>query len=225
MTKATLLADLKNMIGPGVEVDDVGLTRWLNDAYLEMVEDIQKAVPDYFVSTDTQNIVASQQEYTMPSDWSKVMMVNIQYQSGTWQRAHPISINDIAVHASSNSSGFSTGDPGYYLIGDTIGFAPIPSSNITNGLKIWYVYDPAELSADSDVPAIPTKYQHIIKYAAYANYLDQDDEHVAAERMRQRFDLRVFRMIEELSERQVDEPMSVSIVTNQDMYIDDGFSV
>ena len=223
MNAATIIEDLKQMIGPGCEVDDTGLLRWVNDAYLTICDEISKEVPDYFVKTSTTSTVADQQEYVLPTDFDKAIMVNIAYDGSSWQRAYPLqNIGIVPVHArgTSSSNGFSEGDPAYYLFGEVIGFAPIPSENQTDNIKMWYTYVPDELTS-SDTPAIPTKYQHIIKYGAYANYLDLDDEHVAAERMRKNFDLKVFNMIEQLSQRQVDAPKSVVINTNIDLYYGD----
>lgn len=219
MTFAQLLVDLKNIIGPGVEVNDAGLKTWINDAYLTMVDEIHTAVPDFFAKTATTATVADQQEYALPSDFDKMIMVNIQF-SDTWQRALPMpNINHIPIVASGNTHGFSTGEPYYYILGDNYGFAPIPTAS-GQSIKLWYTYTPAEMSSDSDSPDLPNKYHHIIKLGAYANYLDMDEEHVAAERMRNRFDLRVFNMVEQLAERQVDEPKSVIITQNQDLYLD-----
>lgn len=222
MTKAELIVDLKNMIGPGVEVDNTGLLTWLNDAYLYMVDEVSKNNPEFFTKSSVANTVADQQEYDLPDDFDKVLMVNIKL-SGTWYRVLPLpNINQIPVHSRTDSSqGFSLADPKYYIVGDNIGFMPIPEDSTTGGVKLWYVYTPSELSADSDEPAISKKYHHIIKYGAYANYLDQDDEHVAAENMRRRFEKRVEAMIESMNENQVDEPKSVVITNSADVYYDD----
>lgn len=62
MTKAELIVDLKNMIGPGVEVDNTGLLTWLNDAYLYMVDEISKNNPEFFTKSSVANTIADQQE-------------------------------------------------------------------------------------------------------------------------------------------------------------------
>lgn len=224
MTAADLLIDLKNIIGPGVETDDSGLLTWINESYLYMCDEIVKVLPDFFTKVSVTPTVANQQEYQLPTDFDKALMVNISYNSADWQRCHPLpNINFIPVHATgtASSQGFSESEPYFYLSGNYIGFMPIPSlAGTINNIKLWYVYNPAEL-ASSDTPAIPNKYQHIIKYGAYANYLDQDDEHVAAERVRKQYDQRIYNMVEQLEIRQQDEPKSVEIVQNQSMYLDD----
>lgn len=222
MTHAQLIKDLKKMIGPGIEVDDGGLTVWINDAYMHVIDEIQKVNPDYFTKSASTDLVAEQQEYDLPEDYDRVTMVNVKY-DGAWQRALPFdAINSVPVISRSDSlQGFTRDKPYYYIVGDNIGFMPIPGETVTNGLKLWYVYTPTELENDADEPAIPRKYHHILKYGAYANYLDQDDEHVAAERLRQRFDDRVNLMVESISQNQVDDPKSVLVTSGLDLYYDE----
>lgn len=214
------------MIGPSVEVTNSGLTTWMNDAYMQMVDEIIKVNPDYFVKSSTTATVANQQEYDLPSDWEKIIMINMKV-SGVWKRVLPMGdadIRHISAHSDTTSNqGFTNAEPRYYIIGDNIGIMPIPDTTLASALKIWYVYTPTELSNDSDEPAIQARYHHLIKYGAYANYLDQDEEHVAAERMRIRFDALVQRMVENLQDKQVDEVKGVEITQNQDMYSDDSY--
>jgi hypothetical protein len=226
MTKAQIITDLKAMIGVGCEVGDGLLGTWVNDYYMQVVDEIIKVNPDYFVKSSTTSLVANQQEYDLPDDFEKIVMVNMQI-DGVWKRVLPMGnadIRHIAVHTDTTSNqGFSTADPRYYIIGDNVGIMPIPDGTTASALKVWYSYTPDELSSDSSEPAFPSKYHFMIKYGAYANYLDQDDEHVAAERMRQRFDVLVSRMMENIQDKQVDEVRSVEISQNTDMYSDDTY--
>lgn len=212
------------MIGPGVEVDNTGLLTWINDAYMYMVDEISKNNPDYFTQSATTSTVLGQQEYDLPADFDKVLMVNLQV-NGIWYRALPVpTINNIPVLSRENSSqGYTISQPYYYVIGDNIGFLPIPQETTTDNVKLWYTYTPAELTEDSGEPAFSKKFHHIIKFGAYANYLDQDDEHVAAENMRRRFEDRVTKMVESMNENQIDEPKSVVITHGSDIYYDDTY--
>lgn len=221
MTRAQLVQDLKNLVGPAVEVGDSGLITWINDAYLHICDEIAKVNPDFFTKSATASTLSGQQEYDLPDDFERVLMVNIQI-DGEWHRARPMSgIGDIPIASRTDSGqGYSWSEPYYYIYGGLIGFMPIPDETTSSNIKLWYVYTPEELDADSDEPAIPSKYHHIIKYGAYANYLDQDDEHVAAERMRQRFDARIAQMIENMESNQVNEPRSVAVTTEAGLYYD-----
>lgn len=220
MTLAELIIDLKNMIGPGVEVDDSGLTTWVNDAYLQVVDAISEVNPDFFAKAATADTENGRQEYELPDDFERALMVNIQI-DGTWQRALPLPIGDAAIHADGTAQGYDWSDPRYYVLGGNIGFLPVPDETSNENIKLWYVYTPTQLTDDSDEPAFPKKYHHLIKYSAYANYLDQDDEHVAAENMRRRFDKRVEQMVEAMGTSQVDQPRSVTVSSDADIYYDE----
>lgn len=209
------------MIGPSAEVDDGGLIVWVNGSYLQIVDEIAKVNPDYFAKSATADTVSGQQEYALPDDFERVLMVNIQ-REGTWYRSKPLpNVTDVVVHSDTASNqGYSWGDPRYYILGSTIGFLPIPDEAGNETIKLWYVYTPAEMDEDTDEPAFPKKFHHLIKYGAYANYLDQDDEHVAAENMRRRFDKRLLDMIEGMSQNQLDETRSVQVTSDGDLYHD-----
>lgn len=223
MTKASLIADMKSMIGPagkGSEVGDIGLTYWLNEAYMIIVSKIIETIPDYFNKKVTASSVANQDEYILPTDFEKIVLSSVSYDGVTWVRALPLNnIGQATSITNNNSTDFDQGQPFYYISGQNIGFLPEFTSTISNNIKIWYSYIPTELSLDEDVPAIPLRLQYQLKYLAYANYLDQNDEHAAAERMRQRFDANVETLVSQLADRQADQPRSVEINGGEDLYV------
>lgn len=222
MTRAEILASIKGMIGPGNEVSDTILNVWINDVYLSMCDQISQANPDYFYKSSTADTVASQQEYELPSDFEKALLVNINYGGGFTQALPLGKINSLSVPSTTS---YNVGSPRYYIIGNVIGFNPVPTEAGDERIKVWYTYSPAELSTDASEPVIPRRYQGIIKQGVYAMYLDQNDEHTAAEIKQRRFDQMVEDMADSLSQLQVDEPMSVTITTNQDAYYEDNGSV
>lgn len=216
MTRAEILADLKVLIGNGIEVSDGNLYTWINDGYSQLVDEVISYNPDYFTKTGTINLVAGTREYALPTDCEKIVMVEV-YNDGTWLRYSPLQ-NIGYLNAPTQQDTYSTTEPKYYLIGSSIGLDPTPTESVTNGIKIYYTYTPTELTSDSSVPAIPARYHHLIKYWAYALYLDRDDEHVSAERMRQRFDAQLSKMRDNMFGTQIDETKSVEIVNDLDMF-------
>lgn len=223
MTKAQLIIDLKNMIGPagkGSEVSDTGLTSWLNEAYMVAVATILEFNPDYFTKNVTASSVISQGEYTLPDDFEKIVLASVSYDGTTWTRALPLNnIGQASAVTQTNNTDFDQSQPFYYLTGNEIGFLPVFGATLSNNIKTWYSYTPSEMEDDEDEPEIPVRMQYQLKYMAYANYLDQNDEHVAAERMRQRFETNIERMAIQLSERQVDQPRSVEVESGDDLYV------
>lgn len=226
MTKANLIKDLKQMIGPagkGSEVQDPGLAVWLNDAYMIAVASITETIPDYFTKLVTASSVASQGEYALPTDFEKVVMASVTYDGVNWVRVLPLNnIGQALDIQQTTSSNFNVSLPFYYIYKKIIGFLPIFSTTSSNVIKIWYSYVPEEMDLDTDEPDLPKRFQSILKYYAYANYLDQNDEHTAAERMRQRFDVQLERMVTQLADQQVDQPKSVEIDSDsQGLYVND----
>ena len=226
MTKAELLVDLKNMIGPGNSIENSGLLNWINDAYMYMIDEITKENPDYFSKSATTSTISGDREYSTPDDFEKVLKVEIQL-DGTWHRAQMLppnaNIGSLLETSSGNSNGYSYSNISYYVNKEKIGFEPIPQETTDSNIKLWYVYTPAELSEDDDEPDFPKKYHHIIKYGAYATFLDHDEEHVSAENMRIRFEKRVRDMVDNLGQNSVDESKSVVITSNQGLYYDEDY--
>jgi len=223
MNLGDLTTDLKNLIGPAVEVDDNGLKQWLNDAYMKASNRISDAQEDYYGTSSTASIVANQQEYDLPSDFRK--MVNVNIKSGSqWYRAVPFNnIGQIPVaNRTDSNQGFSASDPHYYIYGDKLGTMPIYDTAVANGIKIWYIKRPTLMSQSTDSPDLPNEFHYLLKYDAYANYLDQDDEHASADRYRLRFEQGLDKMVEMIKSRVVDEPKGVQISHDADLYGGEG---
>ncbi len=218
MTRTEIVQELKYMIGPGVAVDGAGLAMFVNDAYLYMVDCLTAANPDYFTKAATAPTLNNQQQYDLPDDFKKALMVNVR-QNGVWARCLPLpNITDVPIVSRTDSNqGYDVSNPYFYIVGDQIGFMPIPTDS-AGVLKLWYVFDPVELTSDNSKPAIPTTYHHSIKYGAYANYLDQDDQHGAADSMRNRFQQRIEKMIETMYENQAEESKTIKILNDPDIY-------
>lgn len=223
MTRGDIYQDLINQIGPGPEVTGQGLINWINESYLYIVDEIQKVNPNYFNKRRYTDLNEGQREYDLPEDADEITMVNV-YMGGKWQRALPLQdgINQVPVYNdTTNTQGFSEAEPRYYIRDRKIGILPSPTSTVDDGLEIWHVYDPEEMTADTDEPAIPKKYHYGIKRGAYANYLDEDDQHGAAVNVRAQFESWVERVVESLTSDQTDESKSILITNGLDLYEDD----
>jgi hypothetical protein len=220
MQRGNIITDLKALIGQGNDVGNSDLIAWINDAYMQAIDEVIKVQPDFFNKSAMTDTVNGQREYNLPSDWTKITTVNI-LQNGQWTKVTPMGDADkrfVPVLADTDNQGFSSSDPKYYIYGQKIGIIPTPVGTTANAIKIWYSYTPGTLDLDTDEPDLPEQYHRILKYLAYANFLDRDDEHVAAERMRNRFDALVQRMVETISEPQQDEVRRVERTQNKDLY-------
>lgn len=217
---------MKNLIGPagkGSEVGDAGLGVWLNDAYFQIVAEINDVIPDYFTKKSTTDLIDSQKEYELPSDFDTLLLCSVSFDGTNFYKATPLNnLSQDSQLTTNQSIEFQQNMPFYYISNNYIGIAPTPSSTVTNSLIIWYTYTPSSLDEDSDVPAIPEKLQRILKYSMYANYLDQNDEHAAAEVMRRRFDSMAEKIILSMSRQQIDQPRTVEVVEDDmGLYVGD----
>lgn len=220
MQRGNLVTDVKSLIGKGHDLSDSEIITWINDAYMQMVDEIIKVNPDYFNKSVTTASYNGQREYVLPDDFVKITNVNIKH-AGEWVRVLPMGNADkrfIPIIAETEDQGFLWSEPKYYVNGGRLGIMPIPDETTTDAIEIWYTYTPTTLDLDTDEPAIPEQYHRYIKYCAYANWLDRDDEHVSAERARNRFDGLVARMVETLSNQQEDEVRRVERSENLDLY-------
>lgn len=223
MTAGQILADLKALIGPGNIATDTQLYTWINESYQYMVDQINQTQPNYFTISALTDLVANQWEYAMPTDCERVIMANANF-TGSWRRLTALQeINQIPVYQNINTSSgpivFTELNPVYYEVGGNVGILPMPTANVTGGLKLWYVQQVADLTAN-DTPLFGARYHALIKLGAYANYLDLDDQHQAAEQKLQRFEQRVQSMCESIAERQQDDPKQIEIAEQGDLYFD-----
>jgi hypothetical protein len=225
MTLAELISDFKNTIGParenGSEVGNPGLKAWFNDAYMLAISAILDAYPAFFSKKVTTTMFAGQGEYEVPEDAEKITMVSVTYDGTNWHKALPLNrINQATDLVDTRSIDFHQDQPFYYRMGRYVGLLPVPEVTLSNALALWYSYTPAELSEDTDVPEIPRRFQGILKLWVRALYLDHDDQHVAAERMRQRFDASLERLVQQIVPDNTDEPNTVEITDDsQGLYI------
>jgi hypothetical protein len=219
MTLAELIIDFKNMVGPagkGSEVSDSGIGTWLQEAYEDVVDEILRVRPDYFTKVVTTSTIAGQTEYALPSDFVKLIQVELN-NDGRWVKVRPLQNIGMMPTYSNSDNGYSTSEPKYYMIGNSIGLQPVPTSSGDNNLKVLYSYLVPEIE-DTGEPSIPRGLQRKLKYLAYANYLDQNDEHVAAERMRVRFEMAVNKFLDNIVVRNEDEPANVILTEGSDLY-------
>lgn len=220
MTLTDLLNDLKGRIGPGNIATDTQLLGWLNEAYMYMVDQIIQDNPVYFTVSDRADLTSGQWEYWMPPTASQIKLVYVNF-TGTWRRLTPL--QDIGAVPNmvdpTQFPQYTEANPKYYITGGKLGILPVPSQTVAKGIKVWFIYIPTEMGA-SDTPAFNSKYHRLISLGAYANYLDLDDQHQAAEIKLQRFEQRVQEMVDSISDDQIDEPKSIEIYQGQGLYID-----
>jgi hypothetical protein len=213
----------------------------INYGYHEIVTTVAEIYDDYYSKDTTLDVVEDQQEYGisdgMPSDFLKLRRVEIKYDSASTaisQRALPISLDDVSRDLGNTTLGYAIQrSPAYYLRGMgssrlKLGFIPVPDEDVTNGIKIWYVYTVTDLSATTDEVDIPypDRFARLISYAAAADLLrkGQQEEDVAI-RYRIEFEAGMEKMKQQLEDRKADDVKGVTDVVNLNLWFDRYHSV
>ena len=146
------------------------MVRFLNIAQRNLC-----AEGNIMISYWTSSRVASQETYTVPSDFLRVLAVFIyNTTSGHKQKLRPIDIQ-------SRDPSQSTGNPLYYYVGGinvsgnnsyTLGLNPIPSSSGSSDLIMYGRQQPTTMVTGGQAPEIMTPWQdYLIAYAANRCYV------------------------------------------------------
>ena len=92
----------------------------------------------------------------------KIKRVEITYDGTNWKWVKPFDVDERrrANDSVTVGSDFSTSEPFFDLHESSIFLFPIPQSNITNGLKLWHIMRPQDISLTTVSPLLP-KEHHI----------------------------------------------------------------
>lgn len=87
----------------------------------------------------TANLVAGQQDYTLPTSTLKIKRLEVKLDGTNWKRARAFDISGIAGGSDDTSvaASFSESDPHYDVNSGSLFLYPEPESNVEGGLKIW----------------------------------------------------------------------------------------
>jgi hypothetical protein len=103
----------------------------------------------FFTTYTTFSTVNGTQQYALPTDFKHLIGVDVKFDGASWTTVYRI--DQVNRNKYSESSGlwrnFCKNDF-YYLVGDWIGFIPIPDS--ANSVRLTYVQTPTALASDTD---------------------------------------------------------------------------
>jgi hypothetical protein len=126
----------------------------------------------------TTDLVANQQEYVFPTDILKFKRAEISYDGTTWRRMDLIDVNNKPRQTDSTTinNEYSTYDPQVDLFDKSLFVYPIPTADVTGGLKIWYEKEASDLTAATDEPVFLEAYHPGLAYGAAVDYLSKYQE-------------------------------------------------
>lgn len=211
---------------------DAELNVLINQRYHRVHTAVIDVFEDYKITTSFDNLIANQQEYTLPTDLFKVKRVEVNYDisnsNSTFQKAAPLTALDSVRTrlAETNIGSNIIRNPVYYVTGTSIGFLPIPTSSGTSAIKYWYIPVLSDLSADAstiDIP-YPDRYYHLIAEGATADALRFGEQStIEADKFDQKFVAGVLLMQEELEDRVADDSKFVIDVSGDPLEFGGGW--
>jgi len=164
-------------------------TRSVNNWQDFFVDEIIDAMDDWDFNGEiaTANLSANQQEYVFPTDIITIKRIEVDYDAGGVYT--PVDFSDeniyptitIGTSAEINDR-FSQSDPKIFLFDNSFFLAPVPDTNVTSGIKIWYTQNVATFTAvstgwgnsaivgNSGNPAISRSFHKAIAWGGVKDY-------------------------------------------------------
>lgn len=183
---------------------DAQLNTQINFRYLSMYSAIIDTYENYYRKVVTTSTVADQSEYALPDDFLKMQRLEVKYQSGdNYRKATFIDTERIPGQLGTDSYSSAT-RPAYSISGEYLELITVPTESVSSGLKMYYIYELPELSADTDELNIPfvNRYAHFIALGAAGDLLRKgQQEETAAARYIAEFELGLQQMKSQLEDR------------------------
>jgi hypothetical protein len=133
------------------------LDEWINEGQEEFV-----AQTECLSCTAYDDIVADQHNYGLPDDCLRPYRLD--YDGTALEYLTRAEMQAVAY----DQSDVTSGTPNYWWANEAaVWIFPVPSSNLSDGIRMGYFYLPATLSDDDDAAEIPARYQRMLSlYAA-----------------------------------------------------------
>lgn len=159
-TVANMITDIQYELKDtqGTNYTDAELMAYINQGVRWVMREISRVWPDYwFVSTETSlatsNIVADTANYDLPSDHYQTLMVTTTDSDGD------TTVRDrLTLERAQDSDA-----DGYYEYNDDLYLCPTPSANVANGLNIYYISVPDEVTQDSDTVPLSDHFEDLVR--------------------------------------------------------------
>ena len=180
MTLANLQSDISSALGMTVSatsrITTTETLRWLNEDYRAAQSALADANINYYQGETTEFDTEDGVDTYALTNFLKMKRVEIQYDDAVDKvRARPIDINDIHSDLNPDSEPWSQLAPFYDIWEDDLIIKPTPDEDSADwdtdagkAVKIWFIEMQDDLSSDTDVPVLPTAFQHILAYGPIA---------------------------------------------------------
>ena len=107
----------------------------------------------------------------------KIKRVELSYDGTNWNKAEPLDLNEYSRDTITNTinSQFQTGKPFYGVMDNALWLYPVPTANVTNGIKVWFdrsitEYTSSDVTTGTKVPGFDSNFHMILAYGAAYEY-------------------------------------------------------
>lgn len=150
----------------------------INTYYDLVVTEILDSMDEWDFQADyaTTSLVASQQEYTLPTDILKIKRVEISYDGSTWYEVKAEDVNEESYDSGSTSrinNNYTQANARYDLMDNSLFLKPVPTTAVTSGLKVWYEKLPTQLSSVTSEPDFARPFHKVLSYGAAKDYFEK----------------------------------------------------
>jgi hypothetical protein len=159
-----------------VQITDTDIVRWINDGQRYVVTNNDGVLE----KTATANVIAGQQEYTLPADCLITRSIKVKYPDNVYYKLDPVSLSNFdnlinGWEGTTSHRGYPTT---YHIYAGKFKVFPVPDIAITSGWEIYYSRFPVDVVNDADTIDLPLPYHNlIVNYCLQQAYeLDEDWE-------------------------------------------------
>lgn len=148
----------------GAQIDDTDIIRWINDAMVDIAINNDLLQVSAYTAT-----VAGTQKYTVPTNL--LILRSVKWKG---QKLQPISMEDadtLMVAADPQGGTPST----FWQFARQIYLYPVPDSNGTSDLSLFYTKQPTNVTLTSDTPELPVQYHPRLVEYCIAQAAESDD--------------------------------------------------
>lgn len=191
LDRVRYLCKLSTGDGSGAESDLVPL---LNDYYLRQVVDFLNTNEEKFgkKAKTTLNVLPNIEKYKVPQDFLRIKRAEITYDGSTWRILRPMDDSEQtedSLTATNINNDYATSFPYYELFGDSLYLRPIPTTNVSLGLRIWYYGRPTLITNISvDVIQTPQDYHGYLAYGVSSEVATRQGNDALAASMFQKWE-------------------------------------
>lgn len=198
----------------------IDLNQWYSIVNFEILRSQDEWDFDDSNNTDfpilTTNIVANQQDYSLPTNALEIKRVEVTYDGVNWKKVEPLDISERQISTATNAiADFSASSPYYDPQYGSIFLYPIPTANVTGGLKVWVsrrvtAITSSDVSTGTLVIGFEPLFHDILAYGTAHEYCKSKDLFEKADRLKIDVSEKLANLRSFYSRREKDRVLSVN---------------